>query len=307
MFLKKRLRKHNPLKKGTVSMIYTLTKDRISIRVSSLGAELKSVCLDGFEYLWQGDPTYWKGQSPILFPIIGGVPDDQYSWKGKTYRMEKHGFARRSEFELAEQTEDSLILRITDTPETRESYPFSFVFEVVYTIKGNTLSEGFRIRNTGSEEMPFSVGGHPAFNCPLETGKDFSDYRLEFEKPETLLRRIKRDGLLSGESHVFLDDQAEKDLTHGLFYDDAVILSDVSSNWVELFTADDARSIHVDFTGFPYLGIWSAQNDAPFLCIEPWFGVDSTKGDSGAFEEKEGIRILSAGDTFEAAFSMTLN
>ncbi len=289
------------------SMIYTLKKDRIEISVDTLGAQMRSLRLDGWEYLWQGDPAYWTGQSPILFPIIGGLPDGRYTWKGKAYEMGTHGFARKMEFSLAAQTEDTLTFRLTDNEETRKQYPFAFALEVSYKISGNTVQEGFRVANTGNEEMPFSVGGHPAFNCPLEPGKEFTDYVLRFEKPETLLRRIKRDGLLSGESQVFLDDRAEKELTHGLFYDDAVILNNMSSTWVELALDDEeGRHVRVDFAGFPDLGIWSCKNDGPYVCIEPWFGVDSTKGDSGAFEEKEGIRILAAGDTFEAAFGITL-
>lgn len=287
-------------------MILTLKNERLQVQVDTFGAELKSISMDGCEYLWQGDPAYWTGRSPILFPIIGGLPEDRYTWKGQTYEMRSHGFAKRSEFSVVSHTDDALTLRLTDNDETRAQYPFSFVFEVIYTLSGSTLREGFRVVNTGDGEMPFSVGGHPGFNCPLVPDKKFTDYRLEFEKPETLLRRIKRDGLLCGESRVFLDDQAEKELTHGLFYDDAVILRDLASSWVELSAGEESRSVRVDFTGFPDLGIWSCRNDGPYVCIEPWFGVDSTKGDSGAMEEKEGIRILPAGDTFEAAFSMIM-
>lgn len=287
-------------------MILTLKNERLQVQVDTFGAELKSISMDGCEYLWQGDPAYWTGRSPILFPIIGGLPEDRYTWKGQTYEMHSHGFAKRSEFSVVSHTDDALTLRLTDNDETRAQYPFSFVFEVIYTLSGSTLREGFRVVNTGDGEMPFSVGGHSGFNCPLTPDKKFTDYRLEFEKPETLLRRIKRDGLLCGESRVFLDDQAEKELTHGMFYDDAVILRDLASSWVELSAGEESRSVRVDFTGFPDLGIWSCRNDGPYVCIEPWFGVDSTKGDSGAMEEKEGIRILPAGDTFEAAFSMIM-
>lgn len=287
-------------------MILTLKNERLQVQVDTFGAELKSISMDGCEYLWQGDPAYWTGRSPILFPIIGGLPEDRYTWKGQTYEMRSHGFAKRSEFSVVSHTDDALTLRLTGNDETWAQYPFSFVFEVIYTLSGSTLREGFRVVNTGDGEMPFSVGGHPGFNCPLVPDKKFTDYRLEFEKPETLLRRIKRDGLLCGESRVFLDDQAEKELTHGMFYDDAVILRDLASSWVELSAGEESRSVRVDFTGFPDLGIWSCRNDGPYVCIEPWFGVDSTKGDSGAMEEKEGIRILPAGDTFEAAFSMIM-
>lgn len=286
-------------------MIYTLKADELEIQVSSLGAELQSVKgKDGYEYLWQGDPAYWTGRSPILFPIIGGLPDETYTWKGQAFHMASHGFAKRTEFELSNKTENTLELKISDTEETRAQYPFAFDFYVIYTIKGNTLSEGFRIVNRNDDVMPFSVGGHPAFNCPMETGKDYSDYVIRFEKPETADRRIKANKVLTGEVWPFLDNESEKPLAHSWFYNDAVILHGLKSNWVELTAG--GRCVHMDFTGFPDFGIWSCANDGPYVCLEPWFGVDSTKGDSGKFEEKEGLVYLDAHQTFEAAFHMTL-
>ncbi len=287
-------------------MIYTLKADELEIQVSSLGAELQSVKgKDGYEYLWQGDPAYWTGRSPILFPIIGGLPDETYTWKGQAFQMASHGFAKRTEFELSNKTENTLELKISDTEETRAQYPFAFDFYVIYTIKGNTLSEGFRVVNKNDEVMPFSVGGHPAFNCPMEDGKDYSDYTIRFEKPETAKRRIKANKVLTGEALPFLENESEKKLAHSWFYNDAVILHGLKSNWVELTAG--GRCVHMDFTGFSDFGIWSCANDGPYVCLEPWFGVDSTKGDSGKFEEKEGLIYLDAHQTFEATFHMTLN
>ena len=129
-------------------MIYSLKSDKLEIKVSSLGAELQSIKgADGFEYLWQGDPEYWTGRSPILFPIVGGLPGGKYSWKGVTYEMGSRGYARKSEFELAKQTEDTLELKLSDSEETRKQYPFSFDFYVIYTVRGNSVSEGFRVVN----------------------------------------------------------------------------------------------------------------------------------------------------------------
>lgn len=140
--------------------------------------------------------------------------------------------------------------------------------------------------------MPFSVGGHPGFNCPLVPDKKFTDYRLEFEKPETLLRRIKRDGLLCGESRVFLDDQAEKELTHGLFYDDAVILRDLASSWVELSAGEESRSVRVDFTASPTWASGPAATTAPTSASSPGSAWTPPRATPAPMEEKEGIRIL---------------
>ena len=286
-------------------MIYTLKADALEIQVRTLGAELQSIrTADGFEYLWQGDPAYWTGRSYILFPIIGGLPGETYTWEGKAYRMGSHGFARRTEFVLAEQTENSLTFQISDTEATRAQYPFSFDFQVIYTIHGNVLTEGFRVVNKGSGVMPFSVGGHPGFNCPMDEGKEYSDYTLRFNRSETVSRRLKANKLLTGETRPFLQNESEIRLAHSLFYQDAVILHGLQSNRVELTAG--GRKVEMDFTGFPDFGIWSCANDGPYVCLEPWFGVDSTAGDSGRFEDKEGMVMLPAGETFEAAFHMII-
>lgn len=286
-------------------MIETLKAGQLEIQVRTLGAELQSVKgADGFEYLWQGDPTYWTGRSPILFPIIGGLPEETYTWNGKAYHMGSHGFARKSEFVLSKRTADCLEFKLSDNENTRSQYPFAFDFFVIYTIKENTLSEGFRVVNKSDSVMPFSVGGHPAFNCPLEPSKQYHDYILKFEHPETAGRRIKANKLLTGEVLPFLDGEKEKRLEHSYFYNDAVILKGLKSTWVEL-TSGSGRSIRMDFAGFTDFGIWSCANDGPYVCLEPWYGVDSTAGDSGRFEDKEGMLYLPAGETFEAAFRMT--
>ena len=286
-------------------MIYSLKSDKLEIKVSTLGAELQSIKgADGFEYLWQGDPQYWDGRSPILFPIVGGLPGGKYSWKGVTYEMGSHGFARKSEFDLAKQTEDTLELKLSDSEETRKQYPFAFDFYVIYTVRGNTVSEGFRVVNKNAETMPFSVGGHPAFNCPMDEGKDYGDYTITFEKTETAVRYIKADKALTGETLPFLENESKKQLSHEWFKRDAVILKGIQSHWAELSAG--GRSVRVDFAGFPDFGIWSCVNDGPYVCLEPWYGIDSFHTDSGKLEEKYGIQFLPAGETFEAAFTMTL-
>lgn len=287
-------------------MIYTLKADALEIQVRTLGAELQSIrTTDGFEYLWQGDPAYWTGRSYILFPIIGGLPDETYTWEGKSYHMGSHGFARKTEFALAERTENSLTFQISDTEETRAQYPFSFDFQVIYTIKGNVLTEGFRVVNKGEGVMPFSVGGHPGFNCPMDEGKEYGDYTVRFDQPETVTRRLKANKLLTGETLPFLQNESEKQLSHEWFKRDAVILHGLKSSRVSLSAG--GRKVEMDFAGFPDFGIWSSANDGPYVCFEPWFGVDSTAGDSGRFEDKEGMVLLPAGETFEAAFHMTLS
>ncbi len=154
--------------------------------------------------------------------------------------------------------------------------------------------------------MFFSVGAHPGFNIPLYENEKFEDYYILFEKKETKNRRIKANGLLSGEQYKFLNNENMKQLEHSFFYNGAIIMEKLESSWLEIRNNVNSKAIRVNFEGFPYLGIWSAANDAPFLCIEPWFGLDSKKGDSLDLFAKEGLQKLAAGKIFECTYSIEI-
>lgn len=289
-------------------MLFTLNNGIIEVKVKSLGAELTSFkdLKEDKEYLWQSDSQYWLGQSPILFPIVGGIPDGKFEVDGKTYEMSSHGFAKKSEFEPVVQSENELELGLKANEETLKQYPYNFEIFVIYRISGNTLYHGFKVNNLDNKVMLFSVGAHAGFKCPWTEGETIDDYRMVFEKPEKLERRIKIDPLLSTEKEQFMDGECEKPLTHNLFYNDAIILDSVKSNWVEIRSNKNPSVIHVDFKGFPYLGIWSCKNDGPFVCIEPWYGIDSTYGDSHDLAKKEGIQRVNPGACFQCEYSIKI-
>jgi galactose mutarotase-like enzyme len=288
-------------------MIYTLTQEKISLTVSSSGAEMQSLKLQGQEYLWQGNKEHWTGRSPLLFPIIGGLPNGHYTLRGKSYAMAGHGFAKSSEWELKEQTEKSLIFLLSSSQETREQYPFDFDLETEYKIEGNTLWVSFVLTNKSSGSMTFSLGGHPAFNCPLEENLSLEDYQIKFEKKETVHRRYKGKNLLTGEKELLLNESDTLPLSHGLFDRGALIMDELTSHVITLESPRGLRKVSMDFKGFPYLGIWKkAFTNAPFICLEPWYGVDSSEGDSGRWEEKEGLENLKEGEQFKASYKITL-
>lgn len=285
-------------------MIDTIDNGIIGIKVKRHGAELTSIknMSSGLEYLWQGDEKYWRGQSYNLFPLIGGVPNDTYLLNGNGYNIKSHGFARNSEFELFSKAAGKLIYRLEASEDLLRQYPYKFELFISYELDGNILRHGFRVNNLDNSEMLFSVGGHPGFNCPLYENESMDDYKLVFETEETAYTRRKADGFLTGEKKLFLNNESEKQLTHSMFYDGPIILQYLKSNWVEIRNLKNNHITRVNFKGFPYLGIWSSQNDGPFVCIEPWYGVDSTVGDSPDFTGKEGLQRLKAGDSFECEY-----
>jgi galactose mutarotase-like enzyme len=290
-------------------MITSIKNDRIEIAVDTYGAELTSIktVKDSLEFLWQKDNNYWARQAPPLFPIVGGLPDGRYQLGSRTYEMKLHGFARWCEFTLVRSGPAELVYRLGYSEETLCQYPFKFELLIKYTLEANTLRQSFCVNNLDEKPLFFSVGAHPGFCCPLYEGEKMEDYYLWFEKPERLNRLLENGGLLTDETKKFLDDAHEKALSHSLFPDgELTILEKLASKWLEIRSRVNDRVIRVEFEGFPYLGIWSAKNDAPFVCIEPWLGIHSGKGDSLEFEKKKGLLNVAAGESYECGFSITV-
>jgi galactose mutarotase-like enzyme len=290
-------------------MLTSIKNDQIEIAVDTYGAELTSIktVKDSLEFLWQKDDNYWARQAPPLFPIVGGLPDGCYQLESQTYEMKLHGFARWCEFTLVRSGPAELVYRLRYSEETLCQYPFKFELLVKYALKGNTLRQSFCVNNLDEKPLLFSMGSHPGFRCPLYEGEKMEDYYLWFEKPERLNRLLENGGLLTGETKEFLDDAHEKALSHSLFPDgELTILEKLASKWIEIRSRVNDRVIRVGFEEFPYLGIWSAKNDAPFICIEPWLGIHSTRGESSNFETKQGLQKVAPGESFECAFSITV-
>ncbi len=290
-------------------MIVKIDNERIQVGIDTLGAELKSLqCIeDGHEYMWPGSETSWKGSSPILFPIIGAVNDDKYSYEGETYEIPSHGFGRRSEFSVTSQTFDSVTFSLVDNERTLEVFPFEFLLNITYTIKHDELIVSYEVNNRNSGDMLFSIGAHPGFNCPLEEGLSFSDYRLVFDKKESSQRRFKVGKVLSGERGPLFDNEDTLRLEHDDYRDGALIFDDLRSQKVTLMSPKGTRKVHMDFSGFPYFGIWTfPQAPQDYLCLEPWYGIDSTAGDALELDKKEGLVHLGPGEVFKAAYTIRI-
>ncbi|RKX76816.1 MAG: hypothetical protein DRP60_07135 [Spirochaetes bacterium] len=295
-------------------MIHEFANEKLSVAVKSLGAELTSLrTRENFEYLWQGSEDSWKGQSPVLFPIIGGLQNDRYVLDDRENEMASHGFARKKEWTLLETAGDdtnSLIFELKSDDDTRSQYPFEFRFRISYTLKDFTLSIKYHIVNLSDKKMPFSVGGHPGFRCPLEAGYKFDDYQLHFNQPEKTVRFLKEGKLLTGKTEPFELPDGTLELNHETFKRGAIILRNIESNSITLEREGGERSVRVDFSGFPDLGLWTyPESPQPYICIEPWFGVDSTSGIKADenLRTKSGMQLLPPESHFSSVFSITVN
>lgn len=281
-----------------------------SAAVDTAGAQLVSLRdAEGHEYLWQGDPKYWSGQAPVLFPIVGSLRNNRAQIKGKSYEMLRHGLARRMEFERSGSSEASASFVLKSNEETRKRYPFNFEFTVSYRFENRVLSVDFAVRNTGTETMPFAVGGHPAFNCPLEKEERFEDYDVVFSREETascpaldpetgLLDFSARTPLLSGQSVL--------PVSRGLFAHDALVFDGLRSDSVSLKSRKTGHGVRLGFAGFPFLGVWSAAGDAPFVALEPWTGCATAADEGDDLFQKRGMTSLEPGQSRSVGFTVTL-
>lgn len=289
----------------------TLTSATARVEIAAHGAELTSFVdlASGREYLWPADPAQWARHAPLLFPIVGRLPDDTYLHNGQRYKLPQHGFARDQEFALIEQDATSLTFQLMASEASRAIFPFEFELRVRYELRGRVLTVGWHVRNpaAASQELLFSLGAHPAFNCPLEAGKQFGDYAFHFDHPVTLARQLLSGGLRSGATAPVLQNQAVLPLSYELFKDDALVFDHFDFTRLTLQKTDKTGPfVRMQFDGFPYLGLWTKGPGAAFVCIEPWQGVASPVGPPQELREKEGILTLAPSQVFDTSYSIEI-
>lgn len=289
---------------------YELKNSTVSVRVDSLGAELRSLrkLSTDTEYLWCGDETYWGRVSPVLFPIVGGLKNNEYRTGKKTYFMQKHGFARDMEFELLSQSENEIWFVLTSGRETYESYPFDFVLKLGYRLGENKVEVLWQVENPGKENLPFSIGGHPAFNCPVEEGVKQSECFIGFgEKEEIVSTRISDEtGLVYGCMEVYGLTDGKLAITENLFEHDALVIENSQTKEVSLCKKDGTPYIKVTMEA-PLFGVWAPlKKGVPFICIEPWYGRCDSEDFEGSFEEREWGNIAEPGQAWNASYQIEI-
>ncbi len=278
----------------------------LKAKFQSKGAELISLIKKktGQEYIWQANPSHWARHTPVLFPFVGRLKNDQYFYEGKNYNMGQHGFARDKEFEIESQSDHSLVFLLKSDEQTLENYPFRFELRLEYILTDQSLITRYHVKNVGTEMMYFSIGGHPAFKCAMTLAGKRSDYHLLFNKEESSDTHLLEDGTFSGETDLVL--QGDRlPITDSLFDRDALVFKDLKSTNVSLVSVDK-KWLKFHFQGFPYLGIWSKNNRSPFVCIEPWFGLADNQNHDGDLTKKEGILKLDPAKTFTCDYKIEI-
>ena len=285
--------------------VYELKNDVLSIQIDSHGAELKSLkkLSTGAEYMWCGDAKYWGRTSPVLFPFVGGLKNKEYRTKGNTYPMGQHGFARDMEFEFLSESEDKIWFVLKSSDETLAKYPYEFILKLGYKISGNQVEVLWQVENPGSETLPFSIGGHPAFNCPIDENTRQSDYFVSFhDTDEVISSRIGDQGLVTGCMDVYGLTDGKLALTDNLFDHDALVIEENQTDEVSLCRKDGTPYLTVKMEA-PLFGVWSPPGkQAPFVCIEPWYGRCDNEYFDGTLEEREWGNTIQPGEIWKASY-----
>lgn len=290
-------------------MLYTLKNDKITVSISDMGGELMSIkSSDGTEYLWQGNPEYWAGRAYNLFPIVGRLTEGKYTYKGKTFEMNLHGFVRKTELKVKNQSETEITFFTKADEKSLSMYPFDFEFQLKYKLTGNTLITTYNVVNNSNVEMPFAVGGHPGFNVPLTQNETFEDYYLEFDCVSSV-----KEIVLSPTCYITdavkdfnLKDGKILNLKHSLFDNDAIVLKDMCRK-VTLKSQKGSKSITVDYPQMQYLGIWhKPKSDAPYVCIEPWTSLPAYDGVIDDLETKRDMIKLKSKESYINTVTITI-
>ncbi|WP_053978071.1 aldose 1-epimerase family protein [Mangrovimonas xylaniphaga] len=288
----------------------SLKNNLLKINVNPIGAELSAITSvnHNTEFMWDGNPDVWNGIAPVLFPIVGGLKDDTFFHEGKSYKLPRHGFARRNaSMQLHEQTEDKLTFKLVSDEALLEQYPFQFQFYTSYELTENTIVVSHEVKNTDDKDMYFSLGAHPAFKCPVLLDEKYDDYYLEFETEEHSETHLldSNSGLLNNQTELTLNHTNKLPLHYQLFEKDALIFKDLKSKKVTLMSKNKGAILSVSYQDFPYLGIWAKPN-ADYVCIEPWLGVADKSNSNQQLKDKEAILKLAPNEVFKASYTISI-
>lgn len=286
-----------------------ISNGKLTAAVDSYGAELRSLrkAETGEEYMWCADPAFWGKVSPNLFPFIGMLKNGEYRYGGETYKMTKHGFARDMEFQLMSHEAAEVWFALEANEAAKQMYPFDFRLEIGYRLEDMRIKVLWRVENLSEEEMYFSIGGHPAFKCPLADEDKREDYFLQFDEQECIrCTIIGEDGLVGNQSVVYELEKGLLSVKKELFERDAMVMEDNQVHKISLLTPQKEPYIRVEFDT-PVVAVWTpATVEAAFVCIEPWYGLCDSADFEGTLEERKWGQRLQPGKRFAADYTISI-
>lgn len=290
-------------------MEVTLENNLYKAIVKSFGAELISFQSkeNGIEYIWGGNPEYWGRHTPILFPHVGRLKNDTFSYNGVSYQSTQHGFARDSEFELAEHSTEFVRFLLKENEETLKRYPFRFELSVSYQLSDKGIETIWEVRNPGAKEvLYFGIGGHPAFNVPMTENLTFEDYYFEIE-PKGKKKRLPFVPPYLDMANTYEEEVGKITLTHDLFHNDALVYETNEPTAITIKSDKSPHSLTLSYKKIEYVGLWSPYpKESSFVCIEPWHSFADTPEATGSLAEKASIQKLEPKETFQTSYLISV-
>lgn len=284
-----------------------LENEELKVTINYFGAELSSIVKkeNNAEYMWNADEKFWKRSAPVLFPFVGSLKNKEFLYEDSAYPMGQHGFARDMEFSLVSNDGKQAWFSLSSDDTTYEKYPFAFTLEIGYLLTGHTLKVIWKVVNEDEKPMYFSIGGHPAFMCPLNGEGKQTDYFIAFDTDKDLTySKLSENGLVYKKDNVLPTNGGTMQVTEHLFDEDALVVEGNQAHRVSLCKPDGKPYLTVSFDA-PLFGLWSpAKKGAPFICIEPWYGRCDSEEFTGTLEEREYGHCLDARENFEAAYDI---
>lgn len=286
-------------------MIHTLSNKYLTVRSKKEGAELTSIVCNktNKEYLWQGDPKFWGRHSPVLFPIVGSLWDGKFKHNNREYKMSQHGFARDMTFNRVRESDSDVLYRLVSSYDTLDKYPFPFILDLGYKLVDNQIEVIWEVKNFGSTKMHFQIGAHPAFNYPDFDEKTRERGYFSFEKKDVSYKLIGEKGCLAVDSSYKMEmEDGLLPLDTDTFNKDALVIEDRQIKKVSLLDKNKKNYLSLHFET-PVVGLWSPPNkNAPFVCIEPWYGRCDRENYMGEFRSRDWVNHLDPGETFRASY-----
>lgn len=282
-----------------------LENERYEVTFTTKGGEIQSFTdkQTGIQYMWQGDDMYWSGKNPSLFPIVGNTYTKDYKINGKIYAMKNHGLIRYADLQVKQVNKDSLVMELNSNEQTLLQYPFPFHYEIMYRLVNDTLTITYHITNTGNEEMSFTFGLHPGFRCPLCEDESFEDYQIQFSQPE-YMQQLVFDKEFKKPYQLENRHLQTIPCDYALFEQYATVIYKHPKSTHVTLKGRKGYGVEISIVGYPYFAIWTPKRNAPFICLEPWYGHADFSNLDVAFQNREGMMELSPGKTFTTSYTI---
>lgn len=283
--------------------IHSISNKDLSVSVNTSGAELVSLKKGGLELMWQADKTIWARHAPVLFPIVGKLKEDQFTYEGSAYKMSQHGFARDKEFVLVEESGSVLEFELTANDESMMIYPFHFSLRIRYELNGSELSISYSVFNPDNKPLFFSLGAHPGFSCKRVSGESLNDFFIEVPGKDILIAEKLENGLQSGKTYEVKLSGGKLKLSTALFDNDALVFKNKQIEKISLVSGKSSVKLTLNCKDWPYFGVWTKKGSDAFVCLEPWYGIADPADSRGELKSKEGIIELAPYESFECFYS----